>query len=55
MVNVIYSFGLILFGLLLGCVTQVLAESGRIVLPVTTERLRKLLQRAALLLSYRLS
>ena len=45
----IYSFSLILFGLFLGYGVQVLVNSGRLSLPLTTERLRKLLQKIALL------
>ena len=45
----IYSFSLILFGLLLGYGVQIMASSGRIALPTTTDQLRKLLQRIALL------
>jgi predicted permease len=45
----IYSFSLILFGLFLGYGVQVLSERGRIVLPMTTDQLRKLLQKIALL------
>lgn len=49
MFKFIYSFGLILFGLLMGYTAQILMESGRVAMPVTTEQLRKLLQRVALL------
>lgn len=45
----IYSFSLILFGLFLGYGIQVLVNSGRITLAMTTDQLRKLLQRIALL------
>ena len=45
----IYSFSLILFGLFLGYGVQALVNSGRLSLPITTEQLRKLLQKIALL------
>jgi predicted permease len=44
-----YSFGIILFGLLLGYVTQLLVRRGSIKLPLSVDRLRKLLQYGALL------
>jgi predicted permease len=45
----IYSFGVILFGLFLGYMTQVLVNRELIRLPLPTDGLRKLLQRIALL------
>jgi hypothetical protein len=45
----LYSFGIILSGLLLGYAAQVLAVRGLIRLPVSTDTLRKGLQRTALL------
>ena len=46
----IYSFSIILFGLLLGYVTQILVRSELIKLPIHIDGLRKLLQRIALLI-----
>jgi hypothetical protein len=45
----IYSFGIILFGLSLGCVIQLLVRRERIRLPIDIDALRILLQRIALL------
>jgi hypothetical protein len=45
----IYSFGIILFGLSLGYAVRLLAELAVIQLPIPIDRLRKLLQRVALL------
>jgi len=45
----IYSFGIIVAGLSLGYVIQVLMGRGRLRLPIPIDRLRKLLQRVALL------
>jgi predicted permease len=45
----IYSFGIILFGLLLGYAIQLLVRRGRVELPLPIDRLRKWLQYAALL------
>ncbi|MGD2097340.1 MAG: hypothetical protein PVG35_07135 [Desulfobacterales bacterium] len=49
MTKFIYSFGIILFGLLLGYLIQVLVRRKRIELPIHIDDLRKLLQRIALL------
>jgi predicted permease len=46
----IYSFSIILFGLLLGYVIQILAKRELIKLPIHIDSLRKLLQRIALLI-----
>ena len=45
----IYSFGIILFGLSLGYMTQVLVRRDRVTLPIDLDALRLLLQRIALL------
>ena len=45
----IYSFSIILFGLLLGYGVQILVERNLIRLPIQIDDLRKLLQRIALL------
>jgi predicted permease len=44
-----YSFGIILFGLLSGYCVQILAQRGRLHLPMSIDELRKLLQKIALL------
>ena len=49
MAKFIYSFGIILFGLSLGYVTQVLVRRDRVKLPIDIDALRILLQRIALL------
>ena len=49
MAKFIYSFGIIIFGLSLGYMTQVLVSHDRIRLPIEIDALRKLLQRIALL------
>ena len=49
MSKVLYSFALILFGLLVGYALQVLVDRGRLSLPISVDRLRKLLQKIALL------
>jgi predicted permease len=49
MLKIIISFSLILFGLFLGYGIQLLINRGCITLPVTTEQLRKRLQKVALL------
>jgi len=46
----IYSFAIIFTGLLLGYVTQILAGHKQIAFGVTNDDLRKLLQKAALLI-----
>ncbi|MCU0560223.1 MAG: hypothetical protein MUD16_08520 [Desulfobacterales bacterium] len=47
--KLIYSLGIIGFGLMLGYALQVLANRGAVRLPLPTDRLRKLLQQVALL------
>lgn len=49
MIKLLYSLGLILFGLSLGYVLQVLVNSGRLALPMPIDALRKMLQKIALL------
>jgi predicted permease len=44
-----YSFGIILFGLLSGYCVQILVQRNRLLLPMTLDDLRKLLQKIALL------
>ena len=50
MAKFIYSFGIIIFGLSLGYMTQILVRRDRIRLPVEIDALRILIQRIALLL-----
>lgn len=49
MTKFIYSFSIIFFGLLSGYIIQILAQRGRLALPMPIDELRKLLQKIALL------
>ena len=49
MAKLIFSFSIISFGLALGYIIQILTQRGTIQLPITLEKLRKLLQKIALL------
>ncbi|CAB5079494.1 hypothetical protein D3OALGA1CA_462 [Olavius algarvensis associated proteobacterium Delta 3] len=49
MTKILYSLGVIGFGLSLGYVVQILVQKGRISLPIEIDDLRKLLQKIALL------
>jgi predicted permease len=49
MAKLVFSLSIISFGLALGYIIQILAQKGTIKLPITLEKLRKLLQKIALL------
>jgi len=49
MAKLVFSLSIISFGLALGYTIQILAQKGTIKLPITLEKLRKLLQKIALL------